>query len=79
MEGWLILQLPGVLLLFLAAVFCCLFDRFAKTAGGFMTILGAVLAITAAALLLLYGGSLWETAVLLTVYLLLNAEVKHEL
>lgn len=79
MEGWAVINHPLLLLLFGAAVLLCLLDRFLRKSRGIMTILGAALAIIFAALLLLFGGTLWEAALFMTVYLLLNLEAKHEL
>ena len=79
MEGWAVVNHPLLLLLFGAAVLLCLFDRFVRKSRGVLTIIGAALAIIFAALLLLFGGTLWEAALFMTIYLLLNLEAKHEL
>ena len=67
----MILQLPGVLLLYGLGLALCLMDRAWKATKGSFSYLSAAAAIIATALLILNGGSLWEAAALLTVFLLL--------
>ena len=76
MAEWVIFQTPAALLLFGAALFCSLFERFTKATKGILTYVSAALALLAAGLVLLRGGSLWEGAALLLPFVLLHAEVK---
>ena len=75
MTDWVLFQTPVVLLLYGAALACSLFERFTKSTKGVLTLVSAVLAIVATATLLLLGGSLWEAATLLLVFLLLQMGV----
>lgn len=77
MAELVILQCPGALLLCAAAVLLCLFDKKTKASRGWLTLLSAVLAVLAAGLTLLQGAPLREAAALLTVFLLLNLEVRE--
>lgn len=76
MAELVILQSPAVLLLCTAALFFCLFDKKTRASRGWLTLLSGLLAVLAAGLDLLQGASLRETAALLTVFLLLNWEVR---
>lgn len=76
MTEWVIFHTPVALLLYGAALVCALIERFTKCTNGVLTLVSAVLAIGATGALLLLGGSLWEAATLLIVFLLLHLEVK---
>ena len=76
MAEWVIFRLPTALVLYGAALFFCLFDRFYKATKGVFTYISAALSILATAWLLLNGGSLWESSALLMIFLLLNMGVK---
>ena len=71
-----ILRSPLALLAYGAALFFCLYDRVYKAPGWWFTVLSAVLAIAASAYSLILGASLWETATVLLVFLLLNMGVE---
>ena len=77
MSEWMILDLPGVLLLYGAGMTLCLMDKKWKAAKGIFTFLSGGLAIAATAFLILNGGSLWEATAWLTVFLLLMMGVKE--
>jgi hypothetical protein len=59
------------------ALFLNLFDRHYRVSKGWMTILSAFLAVGATAYALIIGASLRECAGVLTVFLLLNMEVRE--
>lgn len=71
-----ILRSPLALLAYGTALFFCLYDRVYKATGWLFTVLSAVLAIAASAYSLILGASLWETATVLLVFLLLNMGVE---
>ena len=73
----MILELPGVLLLYGLGLALCLTERAWKATKGVLTYLSAAAAIIATALLILNGGSLWEAAAWLTVFLLLFMGVRE--
>ena len=73
----MILQLPGVLLLYLAGLALYLMERAWKATRGVFYYISGALALIATALLILNGGSLWETAAMLMVFLLLMMGVKE--
>ena len=77
MAEWVIFSLPVALVLYGAALFFCLFDRVYQASKGIFTVLSAALAIFATAFLLLNGASLWEGAMLLMVFLLVNMGVRE--
>ena len=77
MSEWMILQLPGVMLLYGAGMTLCLLDKAWKATRGVFTFLSGGLVIAATAFLILSGGSLWEAAAWLTVFLLLMMGVKE--
>ena len=70
-----ILDLPLALLLYGAALFFCLFERRYRATRGVFFLLSAALALGASAYALVRGASLWETAAVLLIYLLLNMGV----
>ena len=70
-----ILQLPMALLLYGAALFFCLFERRYRATRGVFLLLSAALALGASAYALVRGASLWETAAVLLIYLLLDMGV----
>lgn len=72
-----ILQSPLALFVYGAALFLNLFDRHYRASRGLFTILAAFLAVGATAYALVIGGNLRECAGVLTVFLLLNMEVKE--
>ncbi len=77
MQDWVILRQPGLLLLFGAALILCLLEKKWKATKGVFFYLSGALAITAASFLFLNGGSLWEAASCLMVFLLLMMGVKE--
>lgn len=77
MAEWVILQFPTAMALYGAALFFCLFDKVYQATKGIFTYISAALAIFASAFLLLNGASLWESATLLMVFLLLNMGVRE--
>ena len=76
MSEWMILQLPGVMLLYGAGLTFCLLDKAWKATKGVFTFLSGAAAIAATAYLILNGGSLWEAAAWLMVFLLLMMKTK---
>ncbi len=70
-----ILDLPLALLLYGAALFFCLFERRYRATRGVFFLLSAALALGASAYALVRGASLWETAAVLLIYLLLDMGV----
>ena len=77
MQDWMILNVPGLLLLYGAGLAACVLDRRWKTSKGWLTWLAGAAVISSAALLVVFGASLWEAAACLTVFLLLIREVKE--
>ena len=77
MSDWMILELPGVLLLYGAGLTLCLLERAWKATKGIFTFLSGAAVLIATALLILNGGSLWEAAAWLMVFLLLMMGVKE--
>lgn len=77
MAELVILQSPAVLLLCAAALFFCLFDKAMRASRGWLSLLGGLFAVLAAGLDLILGADLREAAALLTVFLLLNLEVRE--
>ena len=77
MEEWVIFQTPSALLLFIAALGLALFELITKSTKGILTLVSAALSLAAAAVLVINGGSLWECAALLTVFLLVLQGVKR--
>ena len=77
MQDWVILNYPGLLLLYGAGLAACVLDRRWKASKGWLTWLAGAAVITAAALLVVFGASLWEAAACLTVFLLLIMGVKE--
>ena len=75
MSSWVIFQLPAVLILYLIALALMLSDRFWKRTGGILSYVSVAAALICMGLLLLFGGSLWEAAVLLLPFLLLTLGV----
>ena len=73
----MILELPGVLLLYGAGLTLCLLERAWKATKGIFTFLSGAAVLIATALLILNGGSLWEAAAWLMVFLLLMMGVKE--
>ena len=71
MSDWMILELPGVLLLYGAGLACCLMEKAWKATKGLLIFVSGAAVLIATALLILNGGSLWEAAAWLTVFLLL--------
>lgn len=72
-----ILQTPLSLFLYGMALFFNLFDRHYRASKGWMTVFSAFLAVGATAYALVIGASLRECAGVLTVFLLLNIEVRE--
>ena len=70
-----ILDLPLALLLYGAALFFCLFERRYRATRGVFFLLSAALALGASAYALVRGASLWETAAVLLISLLLEMGV----
>ena len=77
MSEWMILELPGVLLLYGAGLTLCLLERAWKATKGIFTFLSGAAVLIATALLILNGGSLWEAAAWLMVFLLLMMGVRE--
>ena len=77
MSDWMILELPGVLLLYGAGLTLCLLERAWKATKGIFTFLSGAAVLIATALLILNGGSLWEAAAWLMVFLLLMMGVRE--
>ena len=77
MAELVILQSPAVLLLCAAALFLCLFDKVSRASRGWLSLLSAALALLGVGIDLLNGADLREAAALLTVFLLLNLEVRE--
>ena len=77
MQDWVILNYPGLLLLYGISLAACVLDRRWKASGGWLTWIAGAAVITAAALLVVFGASLWEAAACLTVFLLLIMGVKE--
>ena len=77
MQGWVILQHPGLLLLYGAALLLCLLEKKWRATKGIFFYLSGALSITATAFLFLNGASLWEAAAWLMVFLLLMMGVKE--
>ena len=73
----MMLELPGVLLLYGLGLALSLMERAWKATKGLFTYLSAAAVIIATALLILNGGSLWEAAAWLTVFLLIQMGVKE--
>ena len=68
--------MPAALLLYGAAIALSLLERFTKATNGIATYISAALALLATAYALLNGASLWESAALILVFLLLHMGVK---
>ena len=77
MQGWMILQLPGVMLLYGLGLALCLMEKAWQATKGLFIYLSGAAVIIATALLILNGGSLWEAAALLMAFLLLMRGVKE--
>ena len=77
MQGWIMLDAPGLLLLYGLGMGTGVLDRRWQTRSGWLTWLAGALIITAAALLILRGASLWEVSAWLTAFLLLIMGVKE--
>jgi len=77
MAELVILQSPAVLVLCAAALFLCLFDKAMRASRGWLSLLSGFFAILAAGLDLILGADLREAVALLTVFLLLNLEVRE--
>ena len=77
MQSFVMLEYPGLLLLWGLGFGAGFLDRRWKTGKGWLTWLGGALTITDAALLILRGASLWEAAAWLTVFLLMIMGVKE--
>lgn len=76
MRDFLLLQHPGLMLLYGAGLLLALLDARIKASRGWITWLSGALALAAAGFLIVAGGTLWEAAALLCGYLLLVLEVK---
>ncbi len=76
MSDWVMVQTPLALLLSVLAIGASLFERFTKKTRGVLTLVSVVLAIAAATILLLHGGSLRECAVLFLLLFLTQAGVR---
>ena len=72
-----IFQSPFALFLYAVALFLNLFDRHYRVSRGYLTIASAIIAVGATAYALVIGASLRECAGVLTVFLLLNMEVRE--
>ena len=76
MNSWVIFTLPAVLILYGAALALMMISRFVRKTPGALSYAAAAAALLSVGLLLLFGGSLWEAAVLLLPFLLLTLEVE---
>ncbi len=74
MTEWIIFNTPPVLLIFVGAIGCSLFERFTRSTRGVLTYVSAVLALLSVAILLVCGGSMWEGCALLLLYFVINRE-----
>ena len=72
-----ILQSPLALILYGIALFLNLFDRHYKMTRGVMTCVSAAVCIAATACALVIGASMFECAVVLLCFLLLNMGVRE--
>ena len=77
MQDWVILNHPGLMILYALGLGACVLDRRWKASKGWLTWLACACVVCAAALLILAGASLWEAAACLLVFLLLIMEVKE--
>ncbi len=77
MQGWVILQFPGLLLLYGAALLLCLLEKKWRATRGVFFYLSGALVITATTFLFLNGASLWEAAACIMAFLLLIMGVKE--
>lgn len=77
MEEWMIFQQPGLLCLYGAALFLCLFEKKNRATKGLFHYFSAALALCGTAFSFLNGASPEECGTILTVFLLLNMEVKQ--
>lgn len=69
-----ILNTPVLLLLFGAALFLCLFDKFRRDTKGWFSVLSAALTVVSAAYSLILGAGMEEVLTVLLVFLCLNLE-----
>ena len=76
MEEWVVLSLPGAVCLYGLALFFCLFEKRYHATKGFFSFLSAALVLCGTACNLLGGAALRECTAILTVFLLLNMEVR---
>ncbi|MBQ7182758.1 MAG: hypothetical protein IJR97_02135 [Clostridia bacterium] len=77
MQSWLMPAHPGLMILYGLGLCGCLMDKKWRTGKGLLTWIGAAAAVTAAALLILDGASLWEGAAWLLVLILITMGVKE--
>ena len=77
MQTFVMLEQPGLLLLYGLGLLCGVMDRKQRASGGWLTWIGAAAAVAAAALLVLYGAGLWEAAAWLMGFLLTVMGVKE--
>ncbi|MBQ8161173.1 MAG: hypothetical protein IJ083_10520 [Clostridia bacterium] len=77
MQEFVILQYPGLLLLYGAGLLLCLLERAWGATKGIFWFLSAALGIAASAFLIFYGGSLPEAAAYLMVFVLVMWGVKR--
>ncbi|MBQ8237709.1 MAG: hypothetical protein IJZ39_06155 [Oscillospiraceae bacterium] len=72
-----ILQSPLALILYGTALFLNLFDRYYKMTRGIMTLIATAVCVAATAYALVMGASMFECAVVLLCFLLLNMGVRE--
>ena len=77
MQEWLILSRPGLMILYGLGLCGCFLDHRWRTGRGLLTWAGAAAAVTAAALLILNGASLWEGAAYIIALILITMGVKE--
>ena len=77
MQEWMMLSSPGLMLLYGLGLAGAFLDRRWQTGKGLLTWLAGAAVVTAVALLILNGASLWEGAAWLLVFLLLIMGVKE--
>lgn len=75
MSEWVIFNTPAVIIMYLAAFFSAVFCRIIKNNKGFFSFVSAALCISGTAVLIVFGGSLWEAAAFLILFLLISAGV----
>ena len=76
MPGWVMLESPGLMILYGLGLGAAILDERWHSSKGMMTFLAGAAVIISAALLILNGASLWEAAAWLIAFLLVIMGVK---